>query len=221
MTNDDIVFDYERRDRIGIAEAVFCAGKSVEQIASILTDADAAAASLLLTRLDTAAFAALPAPLRARMDYHALSGTAFLGALQPVWSRDAVAIVAAGTSDTPVACEARRTLRHAGVEAGFIVDVGVAGLWRLTDRLDDIRGYRIVIAVAGMDAALASVLGGLVSGPLVCVPTSVGYGAAEGGRTALGAMLSSCAPGLTVCNIDNGYGAACAAIRMLSLLPRG
>ncbi len=129
-----------------------------------------------------------------------------------------VAIVAAGTSDARVAREAQRTLRHAGVDAEAIADVGVAGLWRLMARIEEIRRFPIVIAVAGMDAALASVLGGLAPGALIAVPTSVGYGAAEGGRTALNAMLASCAPGVVVCNIDNGYGAACAALRILNAM---
>jgi NCAIR mutase (PurE)-related protein len=100
------------------------------------------------------------------------------------------------------------------------MDIGVAGLWRLTQRLDEIKRHPIVIVVAGMDAAIASVLGGLVGGTVICVPTSVGYGAAEDGRTALNAMLASCAPGLLVCNIDNGYGAAAAALRVLAASDR-
>ena len=102
----------------------------------------------------------------------------------------------------------------------MILDVGVAGLHRLTRRLEEIRAHPVVIVVAGMDAALASVLGGLVSGAVIAVPTSVGYGAAERGRTALNAMLVSCAPGVVVVNIDNGYGAACAALRLLHTAER-
>ena len=98
--------------------------------------------------------------------------------------------------------------------AGWLTLIGVAGLWRLMDKIEEIRRRMIVIAVAGMDAALASVVGGLTSGVVIAVPTSVGYGAAEGGRTALNAMLASCAPGIVVCNVDNGYGAACSALRI-------
>ncbi len=216
----EIVFDFARQDRIGIAEAVFCAGKSVAQIAAILDLARTNARAVLLTRLEPAVLQALPGDHRDAIDYCAVSRTGFFGAPHRLQSRGEVAIVAAGTSDVPVAREAERTLRFAGIESGFIADVGVAGLWRLTSRLEEIRAYPIVIAVAGMDAALASVLGGLVAGTLICVPTSVGYGAAEGGRTALNAMLASCAPGLAVCNIDNGYGAACAALRTLSTARR-
>jgi NCAIR mutase (PurE)-related protein len=190
--------------------------KSAAQIGVILEGAAQRNAGLLLTRLDPDKLEALPASLRASIDYCEISRTGFFGPLRPVTSQGAIAIVAAGTSDATVAREAARTLRHSGIEASLIVDVGVAGLWRLTERLEDIRRHPVVIAVAGMDAALASVLGGLVSSAMICVPTSVGYGAAEGGRTALNAMLASCAPGLTVCNIDNGYGAACAAMRILA-----
>lgn len=211
----DIVFDFGRAERIGLDEAVFCQMKSAAQIDAILDGALKRSAGLLLTRLDADKLASLSPARREQIDYCSISQTAFFGPLRPVTSRGAVAIVAAGTSDASVAREAARTLRHAGIEASLIVDVGVAGLWRLTERLDDIRRHPVVIAAAGMDAALASVLGGLVSSAMICVPTSVGYGAAESGRTALNAMLVSCAPGITVCNIDNGYGAACAALRIL------
>lgn len=218
----DVVFDFTRAERIGVDEAVFCEGKTAEQITTILDGARRRGTGLLLTRLAGAKLTQLPSAHQAAIDYCLLSRTAIFGPLRPIASVGTVAIVAAGTSDAPVAREAARTLRQAGVEATSVTDVGVAGLWRLTDRLDELRRHPIVIAVAGMDAALASVLGGQVPGALICVPTSVGYGAAEGGRTALHSMLASCAPGITVCNIDNGYGAAVAALRILramTLLP--
>ena len=126
-----------------------------------------------------------------------------------------VAVVAAGTSDAGVAREALRTLEFNGFGAKAIFDVGVAGIWRLMERVEEIRKHPVVIAVAGMDAALPTVLGGLVPGAIIALPTSTGYGASRNGETALSACLSSCAPGVVVCNIDNGYGAACAAIRIL------
>jgi NCAIR mutase (PurE)-related protein len=212
----ETVLDFDRTARIGLDEAIFCAGKSVEQIAAILELAAARDAGLLLTRLTAEKLESLPAVSREAIDYCAISNTGFFGPVKPIFSRGVVAIVAAGTSDISVAREAERTLCHAGVEASLIADVGVAGLWRLTERLEEIRAHPIVIAAAGMDAALASVLGGLVPSTIICVPTSIGYGAAEAGRTALNAMLASCAPGLVVCNIDNGYGAASAALRILS-----
>lgn len=218
MRGSDVVFDFGRSARIGLDEAVFCEGKSAEQIAEILGNARERKVGLLLTRLDADKLSSLPPEFAADIDYCSLSRTAFFGPLRPVAVIGKVAIVAAGTSDAGVAREAARTLRHGGVEANLITDVGVAGLWRLMDRIEEIRRHPIIIAVAGMDAALASVLGGLIPGVLIAVPTSVGYGASEGGRTALNAMLASCAPGVTVCNIDNGYGAASAALRMLAVM---
>lgn len=130
--------------------------------------------------------------------------------------RGGPAVVSAGTSDAPVCLEAARTLEFHGIGCELIQDVGVTGLWRLTERIDDIRRYPVVIAVAGMEGALFSVLGGLVGSALITVPTSVGYDVAEGGNLALNVALSSCAPGLLTVNIDTGYGAACAAIRLLN-----
>ena len=127
-----------------------------------------------------------------------------------------IAVVTAGTSDSKVAREALRTLEFNGLAATRIFDVGVAGLWRLLERVEEIRKHPIIIATAGMDAAMPSVLGGLVSGTLIAVPTSTGYGVALKGETAFAASLASCAPGIVVCNIDNGYGAACAALRIIS-----
>jgi len=212
MSRDEVTLDFGRSGRIGQDEAIYCGEKSAAQIATILDLAGAAGAGLLLTRLDAAKLEALPAGHRDRIDYCPVSRTGFFGPLRPVAATGEVAILSAGTSDIPVAREAERTLRHAGQLASLFSDIGVAGLWRLTDRLDEIRAHPVVIVVAGMDAALASVVGGLVAGPVICVPTSVGYGVAAGGRAALDAMLASCAPGLSVCNIDNGYGAACSAL---------
>ncbi len=114
--------------------------------------------------------------------------------------------------------EAERTLRHRGEVATVFADVGVAGLWRITSRLEELRAFPIVVAVAGMDAALPTVLGGLLAASIVAVPTSVGYGIAAGGHAALHAILASCAPGIVVTNIDNGYGAACAALRIARIV---
>ena len=209
----EFVLDEQRAERIGFGEAVYCAGKSVAQIEAILA-ADVQA-PLLLTRLDPERFAALPEGQRDRLDYDPLSRTAFFGAPRDLRLAGAIAIVTAGTSDLPVAREAERTLRFNGHDAAVIADVGVAGLWRLMRRLETLRGMRVLIVAAGMDAALPSVIGGLVPGVIIAVPTSVGYGVATGGRTALNAILASCAPGIVTVNIDNGYGAACAAMRVL------
>lgn len=209
--------DHGRLDRIGMPEAVLCEPKSVEQVRSIAIElADTTTEPRLFTRLTDEQLASLPASVTDRLDDDRLSRTAVLNGVLPQRS-GSVAVVAAGTSDASVAAEASRTLDFSGITNQLIVDVGVAGLWRLEARLDEIRAADIVIAVAGMDAALVSVLGGLVAAPVIGVPTSVGYGVATGGGTALNSALASCAQGVTVVNIDNGFGAACAAVRMLSL----
>ena len=213
-----ITLDLERRARLGIEEAVLCEGKTPEQLADILARADEAGASLLLTRLDATQRDALPGTLAERIDYEALSRTGFFGAVAAAEGKARVAIVCAGTSDQPVSREAARTLAYHGHASAEIGDVGVAGLWRLMERIDEIRAFPVIIVAAGMDAALPSVVGGLVPGMVIAVPTSTGYGVAKGGATAMMAMLASCAPGVTVVNIDNGYGAACAALRALPLL---
>ena len=212
---DEFVLDFAREERIGLEEAIFAAGKSAAQIDAILAAASDRGVSLLLTRLEADKHAALQDAHKARLDYCASSRTAVFGEPRPVLGTGRVAVVCAGTSDVPVAREAVRTLAYHGEAATFIADVGVAGLWRLTRRLDEIRAHPVLIVAAGMDAALPSVLGGLVSSVIIAVPTSVGYGVAAGGRAALDALLASCAPGLVVVNIDNGYGAASAALRFL------
>jgi NCAIR mutase (PurE)-related protein len=217
----DFVLDASRARRIGFGEAVYCASKSPAQLAAILEQAEAGGASLLLTRLEEERRAALPPWQQDRLDYDPPSRTAFFGDPAPLAGTVRVAVITAGTSDVPVAREAARTLRFHGHAALQIADIGVAGIWRLMTRLDEIRDMPIVIVAAGMDAALPSVVAGLIPGAIIAVPTSVGYGVAAGGRTALNAILASCAPGIVTVNIDNGYGAACAAMRVLNALPRG
>ncbi len=209
--------DLDRHERIGLDEAIFGAGKTADQIAAIL-DAFPAGGGLLLTRLDLAKFEALPARLQTLLDYEPLSRTAIFGAPRPPRGGAPVAVVMAGTSDVPMGREACRTLAFNGQPHAAFTDIGVAGLWRLLDRIEEIRRAPVVIVAAGMDAALVSVVGGLVRSPIVALPTSVGYGVAEGGTPALHSALASCAPGVAVVNIDNGYGAACAALRICNLL---
>ena len=214
----DYTPDRERRARMGLDEAVFCGSKTAGQIDTILADAREHDTCLLLTRLDAEKFDALGDEWQQCLDYDTLSRTAILGSLPDLPdAAPRVATVTAGTSDVGVAREAVRTLRHAGHDCAEIHDVGVAGLWRLMERTEQLRSYPVLIVAAGMDAALPSVVGGLVSGAIIAVPTSAGYGVAEGGTTALHSMLASCAPGISVVNIDNGYGAACAALRILNL----
>ena len=210
--------DLQRRARVGLDEAVLCGSKSMQQIETILNDAHTRGISLLLTRLTAEQYEALPAELRARIDYDASSCTAFAGDTPAVNGEPRVAIVTGGTSDVGVAREAMRTLAHHGHATREIHDVGVAGLWRLLDRVDELATFPIVIVAAGMDAALPSVIGGLIPGVIIAIPTSAGYGVAKGGETALRSLLTSCAPGISVVNIDNGFGAACAAMRVLRQL---
>jgi pyridinium-3,5-biscarboxylic acid mononucleotide synthase len=211
----EINLDFARRERIGLSEAVFCPGKTLEQIAQAIAAAEAHGVALLLTRLAPGAFAALPPPVREALDYDSPSRTAIRGPWRAPEGEPVVAVVTAGTSDLPVAHEALRTLAFYGLPARAIADVGVAGLWRILQHENELRRYPAVIVVAGMEGALFSVVGGLVRGVVIAVPTSTGYGAARGGETALHAALASCAPGVVAVNIDNGYGAACAAIRVL------
>ena len=216
MPEREVVPDDARHDRIGFDESIYCAGKSSDQLDAILARSIESNRPLLLTRLGAESFDALGPAHRAALDYDPVSRTAVLGAPTPPGPAR-VAVVTAGTSDVPVAKEAVRTLAYYGESALEVYDVGVAGLWRLLDRLEEIRAVPVVIAVAGMEASLPSVVGGQVPGLVVAVPTSNGYGVSAGGRVALDASLSSCAPGLAVVNIDNGYGAACVALRALRL----
>jgi pyridinium-3,5-biscarboxylic acid mononucleotide synthase len=206
--------DFERGARIGLDEALFCESKTVDQISAIVDAVRAKTGRMLLTRLDQTKYEALAGHPGAQLEYDSLSRTAILGHPHPMLVSAPVAIVMAGASDLPVGREAARTLSFAGQPYREYTDIGVAGLWRLLERIEDIRLSPIVIVAAGMDAALISVVGGLVSAPVIALPTSVGYGVALGGATALHAALASCAPGISVVNIDNGYGAACAALRI-------
>ncbi|GAB6035540.1 nickel pincer cofactor biosynthesis protein LarB [Fundidesulfovibrio butyratiphilus] len=213
-----VTFDHARTGRIGLPESVYCAEKPFESIVRLAREFGRRPETpVLFTRLAPEIFDRLPPDAARALDYHPLSRTAMTGRL-PFAGTGRVAVVSAGTSDGPAAWEAARTLEHLGVDHTVVEDVGVAGLWRLTSRLEEINAHHVVIVTAGMDAALASVLGGLTPRPLVAVPTSVGYGVAAGGQAALSSMLSSCAPGVCVVNIDNGYGAACAAVRILRTL---
>lgn len=215
---DRVLFDHARVARIGLPEAVFCQGKSADVVQGMLAEyARGKGHPVLFTRLVPEVFATFPQPVREGVDYDPLSRTAF-GETLPQKPKGRVAIVSAGTADGPVTWEAARTLSYMGISHTVYEDSGVAGLWRLSGRLEEINGHDVVIVVAGLDAALASVLGGLTPKPLFGVPTSVGYGMAAEGQAALSSMLVSCAPGIGIMNIDNGYGAACAAARVVNLL---
>jgi pyridinium-3,5-biscarboxylic acid mononucleotide synthase len=218
---DEIKLDFQRPERVGVDEAILCAGKSDAQLQTIMERILERDARCLMTRLEADVFARFPETFRERLDFEPVSRTAYLNWRPPPHPQPAdVAVVSAGSSDMPPAAEAMRTLTYLGAGSQLFLDVGVAGLWRLLERVEDLKRFPVVVAVAGMDGALPSVLGGLVPGVVICLPTSTGYGVSNGGRTALNAALASCAPGLTVVNIDNGFGAACAAFRVLRMIRR-
>lgn len=215
-----VLFDHARPSRIGLPEAVFCQGKHISVLERLLREfGRQSERPILFTRLEEEVFNKLPAEVRDGVDYHPVSRTAF-GSVMPPRDGGKVAVISAGSADAFVTWEAARTLEYLGIEHKVYEDSGVAGLWRLASRIEEVNGHQVVIVVAGLDAALASVLGGLTPKPIFAVPTSVGYGQAQGGLTALNSMLVSCASGIGVFNIDNGYGAACAAARVISLLSK-
>ncbi|MGA9838528.1 MAG: nickel pincer cofactor biosynthesis protein LarB [Gemmatimonadaceae bacterium] len=206
--------DHHRSLRHGYPEVIFGQGKTPEQIVQIAGHIASQGDGVLATRLNGEAAAALRAAYPA-IDVNSLAGTAYLAGIEPPeMGRGTVCIVTAGTSDLPVAEEAAVTAAALGNTVARITDVGVAGLHRLLARRDELLSAAVLIVVAGMDGALPSVVGGIVASPVIAVPTSVGYGAAFGGIAPLLTMLNSCAAGVTVVNIDNGFGAAVAASRI-------
>jgi NCAIR mutase (PurE)-related protein len=210
--------DLQRHHRLGAPEIIYGAGKTVPQIAAIARKLALEKQPVLITRIDGKKARRLRRALP-RGSYHPHARAFTLGKFQAKEARRMrVAVCAAGTSDHPVAEEAFVTLEFLGHRPSRFYDIGVAGIHRTFRRLQEIRRHDALIVVAGMEAALPSVLGGLVRHPLVAVPTSVGYGAHLQGLTAFLGMLNSCAPGITVVNIDNGFGAAY-AIHRLALAP--
>jgi hypothetical protein len=212
--------DHHRALRMGMAEVVFAPGKSPEQIVGVAQRLIAAGQDVLVTRLEAAVFAEVSAKVP-ELVYRAQARTASFQVVPRALTNEArVAIVTAGTSDVPVAEEAIETLRMAGIGCRRFFDVGVAGLHRLLAVMPELSRAEALIVIAGMEGALPSVVGGLVGAPVVAVPTSVGYGTALAGFTALLGMLTSCASGVTVVNIDNGFGAAMAVMRQLKVSDR-
>lgn len=208
--------DTDRLRRTGLPEMIYAAGKTTEQVRKI-------AERLYLQGIDVLATRATPEMYQAvkmvipGAEYNELARTISYRHKKEQNEKGYIAVVAAGTSDLPVAEEAAETARFLGNEVKTIYDVGVAGIHRLFHKLDLIRNARVIIVVAGMEGALGSVVGGLVSKPVIGVPTSVGYGANFQGLSALLSMLNSCASGISVVNIDNGFGAACQASLINSL----
>ncbi len=208
--------DHHRGLRQGYAEVVFARGKTPKQVAEIVRAMlrEKASHNILITRANKKTFAAVKPAARAaklRAEFHELSGTISIERSRKMQGKGLILVVTAGTSDIPVAEEALVTARSMGNRAEAIYDVGVAGLHRLLEHRDKLAEARVIICVAGMEGALPSVVAGLVSAPVIAVPTSTGYGSSFGGLTALLAMLNSCASNVSVVNIDNGFGAGCVA----------
>jgi NCAIR mutase (PurE)-related protein len=205
---EDIGFakiDHHRGLRDALPEVIFGEGKTPEQIAAIGARLVEKSGRLLVTRLDRLGFRALQQAVP-DIEYHDLARVAIVDR-DPRPLAPGVLVLCAGTADLPVAQEAMLTARLMGNEAVLNSDVGVAGIHRLFDKLDQIRDANVLVVVAGMEGALPSVVAGLVEAPVIAVPTSVGYGASFGGLAPLLAMLNSCAAGVSVVNIDNGFGA--------------
>jgi NCAIR mutase (PurE)-related protein len=201
----DFRLDHDRAARRGFPEAVLCESKTVEQLVAIAREVRDRTARTLFTRVRPEQVDALVAELPGALADAAARLVAWPGE-PPAPTGGLVVVAAAGTSDLPVAREALLTAQHLGRDARLVVDVGIAGLHRVLGQLDLLRSARAIVVVAGMDGALPGVVAGLVSAPVVAVPTSVGYGAAFGGLAPLLTMLNACAPGVAVVNIDNGYG---------------
>ncbi len=209
------VVDHHRAVRQGMPEVVLGESKTPEQVVGIAQALLARTGNVLITRVD---------PAKAELICQALPALRYVEAARVLVSEARhltplnnapVCLVTAGTSDIPVAEEAAETLNACGVTLERVYDVGVAGLHRVLGQLDTLRAAPVVIVIAGMEGALSSVIGGLVAAPVIAVPTSVGYGTALSGFTALFGMLTGCAAGVTVVNIDNGFGAGLAAFRIL------
>lgn len=215
--------DLGRRQRLGMVEAIWGEHKSADQIARILEALHDAGELALATRISREKAAAVAAQLppelmpQLALRHHPQARCLTAGALpSPDRSQGQVVVLGGGTSDLPVAAEAQLALACHGIAADLVLDVGVAGLHRLLERLEELRSADVLIACAGMEGALPTVLAGLLPQPVIGVPVAVGYGVSAGGMAALHGMLASCAPGLSVVNIDNGYGAAMAALRILN-----
>ena len=202
--------DTDRQKRTGIPEVIYASGKTTEQVKLIVERMYNKGMDILATRVNDDMYEAVKTVVP-DATYNLLARTITYKHKEEILSDDYIAIISAGTSDLPVAEEAAETARFLNNKVVTIYDVGVAGIHRLFHKWDVIRNARVIIVVAGMEGALASVVGGLIDKPVIGVPTSVGYGASFQGISALLSMLNSCASGVSVVNIDNGFGAACQA----------
>jgi hypothetical protein len=211
---DFACLDFGRLKRTGLPEVIFCRGKSLEQIVSIAKTMFNAKENILGTKAEPAVYHKLK-KIIPEIRYNEMGKIFHLKQKETEKIPGLVSVITAGTADIPVAEEAVETLNFFNIKVKKHYDIGVAGVHRVITRLDEIRNSDVIIAIAGMEGALPSVVGGQVDCPLIAVPTSTGYGASFGGLSALLGMINSCVPGITVVNIDNGFGAAAAAISIL------
>ena len=198
--------DNHRELRVGYPEVIYCPGKTIDQVLRIMRAMRDKGSKILATRAEEALFLEIRKHIEEAV-YHPLARAITIGEKEIAVPDSYIAVVTAGTSDLPVAEEAALTAEFFGNRVERIIDVGVAGVHRLFSRLDIIRGAKVITVVAGMEGALPSLIGGLVDKPVIAVPTSIGYGASFQGLAALLSMLNSCAGGVCVVNIDNGFGA--------------
>ena len=213
--NFDIRFDFQRRERLGLIEAIWGQDKSIDQLKRVSESVLNKNEVVFITRINSEKANYL-LDLYADARFYEEANCLIIGEnLNKVYTNKRVAIISGGSSDLAVTLEAKLTLEIFGVNCQSFIDVGVAGLHRLMSQLEEINKYDVLIVCAGMEGALATVVGGLLAQPIIAVPVSVGYGASKYGETALNSMLSSCSPGIAVMNIDNGYGAAMAAMRII------
>ena len=213
--NLDIRFDFQRKDRIGLIEAIWGEDKSVDQLKRLSKEVLSKEEVVFITRINKKKASQLLEQYGEGKFFEEANCLIIGENLNKLRTNKKVAIISGGSSDLAVTIEAKLALEIYGVSCGTFIDVGVAGIHRLFSQIDKINKYDILIVCAGMEGALATVIGGLLPQPIIAVPVSVGYGVSKNGKTALNSMLSSCSPGIAVMNIDNGYGAAMAALRII------
>ena len=216
--NLDIRFDFQRRDRLGMIEAIWGADKSIDQLIRVSKQVLNKEEVVFITRIIKDKAVPLLNTFKDARFYEEANCLIIGENPKKIFTNKKVAIVSGGSSDLAVTLEAKLALEIYGINCQSFIDVGVAGLHRLISQLEEINKYDVLIVCAGMEGALATVVGGLLAQPIIAVPVSVGYGVSKNGETALNSMLSSCSPGISVMNIDNGYGAAMAALRIMKIL---
>ncbi|MDC3034876.1 nickel pincer cofactor biosynthesis protein LarB [Prochlorococcus sp. AH-716-P05] len=213
--NLDIRFDFQRRERLGLIEAIWGQDKSIDQLKRLSENVLSKNEVVFITRINNEKAINLLDFYEDARFYEEAKCLIIGENLNKLNTNKKVAIISGGSSDLAITLEAQLALEIYGVNCQSFIDVGVAGLHRLMSQLEEINKYDVLIVCAGMEGALATVVGGLLAQPIIAVPVSVGYGVSKNGKTALNSMLSSCSPGISVMNIDNGYGAAMAALRII------